>query len=209
MQVLFLLLFALEVSPALPLSFSYYFNVITRDVLPRCFTSELILQLCRESCFSQVFLYLEASGSKWCEEERQSVFKFKYNNSAANLSSVCIFHAAIGCFAAQLHPAWVLMSFFPSEIRKHHTGQQMQIIPEPPRLPRWVNAVLAEIPLTTCVFLLCCRHLFSEPSTHMWIRFFFLILSYPAHLFVVNSCVSLLLAAVTQSCREITGMFYI
>lgn len=168
--------------------------------MPRCFTSELILRLCRV----RVSLP-EASGSKWCEEEGPSVFNFK-NNSTAKFSSVCIFHAAVGCLQHNynLLECWCL--FFPLEIHKHHTGQQMQIIPEPPWLPWWVTAVSAETPLTTCVLLLCCRHLFSATSTHMWLMhvFFFLlsplILPYPTTLVCCKQFS-------VQSCREITGMF--
>lgn len=109
-----------------------------------------------------------------------------------------VFHAAVGCFPVQLQHVDVF--FFPLEIHKHHTGQQMQIIPEPSWLSWWVTAISAETPLTTCVLLLCCRHQFSVPSTHVWLmHIFFILLSYPAHLFVVSSCV--------QSFRKITGMF--
>lgn len=34
------------------------------------------------------------------------------------------------------------MCFHVSEIHKYHTGQQMQIVPEPPRSPRWVQSLM-------------------------------------------------------------------
>lgn len=121
--------------------------------------------------------------------------------------SVCIFHAPAGCLqhicnVLEYSCLFFFSFFFFLEIYKHHTGQQMQIIPEPPWLLGWVTAVLfllsscelmeaTATPLTTCVLLLWCRHLFY----------------FPTHLFVVSSCVSSLFLAVTQGCRAITGMF--
>lgn len=95
----------------------------------------------------------------------------------------------------------------------------MQIIPEPPWLLGWVTAVLfllsscelmaaTATPLTTCVLLLWCRHLFCEPSSLMWLMQMPPHPSYfPTHSFVVNSCVSSLFLALTQGCRAITGTF--
>lgn len=99
--------------------------------------------------------------------------------------SVCIFHAPAGCLqhicnVLEYSCLFFFSFFFFLEIYKHHTGQQMQIIPEPPWLLGWVTAVLfllsscelmeaTATPLTTCVLLLWCRHLFCEPSSRMWL----------------------------------------
>lgn len=61
--------------------------------------------------------------------------------------SVCIFHAPAGCLqhicnVLEYSCLFFFSFFFFLEIYKHHTGQQMQIIPEPPWLLGWVTAVL-------------------------------------------------------------------
>lgn len=114
--------------------------------LRRCFTSEPLLQLCGESCSSQVPLFLQHMDVNSARKTCWVCLNWKTTIALQSSRSVCVFHAPAGCLQ---HICNVLeysclfcFLFFFLEIYKHHTGQQMQIIPEPPWLLGWVTAVL-------------------------------------------------------------------